>query len=211
MIFHLVLYHVRQTALLLFRDVSFQFRRGECLLLSGREYKVDGLHLDEGVNLVAAGNLFAHSLQRTDFVVAGLPVVTFLSNGIVLNDGSIHLTHHFFVLKFVQRKAIARFADIVVLRHVCHHAFIHHQLDIRCRCVLLVVLVERLEIVTHDGASRDDIGAQKEIQCGDECCRDDIRTQQPLETHAACQHSDNLRISSQFGCEEDDGNKYEQR
>ena len=142
MVFHLILHHIARTAFLLFGNIALQFRRRERLLLTLREHQVHGFHLNQRVQLVAAGYLLLHALQGAYLPVDGLPVVARVADGVVLDDIGIQLTHHLLVVKLIERKTVTRLADVVVLRDIRHYALVNHQLDVTGRRVLLVVLVE---------------------------------------------------------------------
>ena len=54
----------------------------------------------------------------------------------------------------------------------------------------------------------NDIGAEVEVDQGDEGCRNQVRLEQLLEADASCQHGYNLRVACQLRRKEDDGDKY---
>ena len=62
------------------------------------------------------------------------------------------MAYEFFILKLVERESVAGFRHVVVLLYVCYYSLAYLQLYVRSRCFLLVVFVERLEIVSYYGA-----------------------------------------------------------
>ena len=115
MIFNLILHHIAGSALLLFGNIAQQLRRSEGLLLSFREDEIHWLHLNQSVNLCTTGYLFTHAFQRTNLIVTGLPVITRIRDGVILNHVCIHLRNHLLVLKLIQSEAIARLAGVIIL------------------------------------------------------------------------------------------------
>ena len=130
MVLHLILYHILRAALLLLGDIALEFGRGERLLLVGIEYQVHRLHHNHRVDLRARLNLLAQSLQRTNLVVQGLPVVSGIGDGVILNHIGRHVAHQFLVLEMVEREAIAAAGGVVVLLQIGNHIGSHLQLHI---------------------------------------------------------------------------------
>ena len=130
MVLHLILYHVLRAAFLLLGDIAFQFGRGERLLLVGSEHQVHRLHHNHRINLRARLNLLAQSLQRTNLVVQGLPMVSGIGDGVILTHIGRHMTHQFLVLEMVERETIAAAGGVVVLLQIGNHIGGHLQLHI---------------------------------------------------------------------------------
>ena len=62
------------------------------------------------------------------------------------------------LLEFVQTEAISSFGVVVVVLNVGDDTFIYLQLHIFSRSILLLVLIQVLEVLSHHGAVRNDIG-----------------------------------------------------
>ena len=130
---------------------------------------------------------------------------------VILHNIGGGVENEFLFLKLVKRESVARLRLVVILGYIGDDTLAHLQLHVLCGCNLFVVLVKRLKVVAHNSSLGDDVGAEIEVECGDECRRNHVGAQESLETHSACQHGDNLGVACQFGGEEDYGDEYEQR
>ena len=167
--------------------------------------------MDEGVNDRAGFDLFAESFQRSYLVVLRLPVETVFADGVVANGGSGHMTDEFLLFKLIERESITTFCLVVILLDIGNHTRSNHQLHITRRSDLISVLVLRLEVLSDDVPVGDDIGTEIVVHQSNQCGREKIWSHQSLETHTSRQHGDDLRVTRQFGCKEDNGDEYEQR
>ena len=63
----------------------------------------------------------------------------------------------FLVIKLIKTEAVPTLHLIVVVLNVSYHTWTYLQLNILSRCILLVVLVERLEVLSYDRSMWNDI------------------------------------------------------
>ena len=102
--------------------------------------------------------MLLHALQLAYLPTAQFPVVFTVGDGIVLNLHRREVANEFLVLEFVQTEAISSFGVVVVVLNVGDDTFIYLQLHIFSRSILLLVLIQVLEVLSHHGAVRNDIG-----------------------------------------------------
>ena len=107
---------------------------------------------------------------------------------VVLYFAGCEMAHELFVLEFVEAESVALFQFVVVMLYVGYDASAHLQLHVVGRRVLLLVLIHRLEILSHDGAFGDDVGTEIECEDRDYQSRNHIWPHQSLEAYSCCQH-----------------------
>ena len=121
------------------------------------------------------------------------------------------MAHHFLVLELIEAESIASLAVVVIELYVCDDTFSHLQLYVLGGGILLLVLVERLEVLPYNRSFGDDIRAEIERERRDERSRNHIWPHQSSLAHTCGQHRDNLAVACQFRRKEDYGNENKQR
>ena len=134
-----------------------------------------------------------------------------VADGIILDDVGRQRADQFLVFKLVEREAVAGAGNVVILRHEGNDARCHLQLYVGGGGDLLVVLIERLEVMAYNVALGNNVGTEIEVEHRDDSRRNEVGAQQPLEAHAAGQHGNDFGIACQLGGEEDDGDEDEER
>ena len=121
------------------------------------------------------------------------------------------MAHQFFVLELVEAETIAALPTVVVILDVGNHTRTHLQLHVLGRCVALLVLVHRLEVLAYHRAMGYHVGSEVECDERDEHARNHVGAHQAAERHARGENGDDLGIAGQLRREENHGNKDEQR
>lgn len=73
------------------------------------------------------------------------------------------MAYQLFVLKLVKAEAIAFFHIVVIVLYVCNNPFAYLQLDILCRCVLFLILIDCFEVLPYYSAFWYYIGTKEKV------------------------------------------------
>lgn len=117
MILHLILYDILRSPVDLFRDIVFQLRTCQGLLLSFRVDQVRRLDGYDRIFFNSAGDMLSQSLQFTDLPVADLPVVLRIRDRVILDLHCSEVTDEVLVLKFIQAESVPFLEVIIIVLH----------------------------------------------------------------------------------------------